>query len=237
MEIRCKVGSHPGWTYRDKAIHMDGLCYQLSECELVEFSSNWEGERIVLSYRGNKLELFYAPSPANVLEQIEMYAAMSDEYKQQKEDDRKQKKLAALKSTLLKLGLVVLIGFVAVSIFGGYEAKMFALKALLVFFGLVLVVIVGVCIVQGIRNRETAAERERMRQAKIKAEANKRIQDLRDGKPDPDLVKLQQKSQQKKETKQIIKGAVAGGIIAGEAGAVVGAVIAKNKIDSEKKQQ
>ena len=36
-------------------------------------------------------------------------------------------------------------------------------------------------------------------------------------------------------TKEIIKGAAIGGIIAGDAGAVIGATVAKNKLDSQKK--
>lgn len=98
---------------------------------------------------------------------------------------------------------------------------------------LFLIAIIVSCIVYAVKNRETPEERERMRQAKIRAEANKRVQDMLAGKPNPELVKMQQK----KETKEIVKGAVTGGIIAGDAGAVVGAMIAKNKIDNEKKQQ
>ena len=237
MEIKCKLGNHPAWSYKDKAIHMDGCCYNLSECELIDFSRYYQGERIVIYYRGNMLELFYIPTDPNVLEYIEMYASMSDGYKQQKVEHQRQQKREAIKSKLikilLKVGLCLLIGLVILSIIGGYEIKMFALKALLGICVLFLVIIITWWIVYAIKNRETPEERERMRQARIQAEANKRVQDMLAGKPNPELVKMQQK----KETKEIIKGAVAGGIIAGDAGAVVGAMIAKNKIDNEKKQQ
>ena len=246
MEIKCKYGNHPEWTfkieYKDHAIHIDGYRYDLSECELIAFSPLNEGsfgygEKVIVSYRGNALELFYKPSEINVLEHMEMYCSMSDGYKERRVEHQKHQKKEAIKSKLtkilLKVGLGLLIGLVILSIIGGYEIKMFALKALLGISVLFLVIIITWWIVYAIKNRETPEERERMRQALIQAEANKRVQDMLAGKPNPELVKMQQK----KETKEIIKGAVAGGINAGDAGAVVGAMIAKNKIDNEKKQQ
>ena len=140
---------------------------------------------------------------------------------------------AQLHKILLKIGLGVLIGLVVLSIIGNHKTKMFALIALLCVFVLFLILIVTWCIVHAVKNKETPEQREQMRQALIQADANKRVQDMLAGKPDPDLVKLQQKS----ETKEIIKGAVVGGIIAGDAGAVVGAMVAKSRIDNEKTQQ
>ena len=168
----------------------------------------------------------------NAQESQEARERAERQLKQMKEDEeeiRKHNKGCLI--LLISLGLFML----ACLMNGGILAGI---------LGAVAFVLIFVGLIPWAHNRSASKIREDRENARAivslwaaKAEAGQSItgEDVDKAISGMGMDRVQKREQAKKNAAKIVKGAVVGGIVAGEPGAVVGAVIAKDKIDSEKK--